>query len=1074
MSFNIADATEIALNVFGGLVSEPPASNCPEGSSPDNQDCQFWPGAVGSRAGLQKVFTSALGDVTVTYAKSYVDPLGIIRNLYLDSDGNLWVENVTASSGTVTLLMETTPGSYAKSITAFGREYIAISDKLHGADIPLQYDGTNLDRVTQDGPGSPPLIENVVIPATAMDVVGGFTLQRTTNVVLVNTATPHGLQVGYRAQISNVGHQAVNFISRIVVDNANTPGRATITLPDPHGLASGEYVEILYVPAAQLDPAAALSRQGEVVTAITAVVANPPLPGGHNLSPGGIFTISGAANASFNGTFVVRQVVDINTFTYIQAGADATTTGVLSINWPFTGPAVESLWQILSVPDANTFQVAINYPSGIWEDAGSPPTGSAGAVYKPWNGTFFVKEVIDAQTFTYFDPGPDGISADIGTVTPTGQSAPGEHQMQVLFLTRQGYVTKPSPPVRFIANGGQYLHVTDIPIGPANVRARILAFTGARGAAFYYIPVPAMLNGQTVSTATQVDDNTATEVTLDFSDNTLYAALAINIMGNNLPAQIVIDGALGFGYFGSRLITYGQRNRIQNLLNMAFDGGYFPSDVTMPTGWIGEGSPADPGGALTTDARFGQAWETDGGGGSIYQSFYLDAYGAPIATPRARYSARVWIKGTGSITLTISSVDTGFTSTVTLTGTSADGSFIDGAFNTQMPNEIPADMILSVEGTAGAIVDEISIIYTETPFLDRILYGSYVNNPEAFDGLSGKFGPANDTRKVMTFGLIRGALFLLTRDPTGRLHAVLDNGVTEPAGWSINELGTNCGCVSAFGLTVSQADDATGGGGEEWFAWASYAGARIFGGDQPWKISQEIQPDWNNINPAAALTIWACNDPLNRVIYFGLPVGVATAPNLIYPVDYKHLDTAYQIGQSGPIYRTQGGRMASGEFSRKWTRWNLTMNGAALMYRQDTSALYLNLFAGNGVDPATPGSPPEGGFGNTYILCPGQLTDDDFGQIFWYYVTYFFPSHQLEAVLGLGSHRKTLEYFQYLASGVGQLRVSFLCNALDNVWPLNCVRDLSLDPQFDIEHPGSSATGQRIAFKFEALPAGSV
>jgi hypothetical protein len=397
-----------------------------------------------------------------------------------------------------------------------------------------------------------------------------------------------------------------------------------------------------------------------------------------------------------------------------------------------------------------------------------------------------------------------------------------------------------------------------------------------------------------------------------------------------------------------------------------------------------------------------------------------------------------------------------------------------------MPNTIPVDMVFSLEGTTNSIVDEISIIYTDNPYLDRIEYGSYVNNPEAFDGLSGKFGPANDTRKIMDQGLIRGTLFLLTRDPSGRLHAIIDNGTTEPAGWTINEVAAGCGTVSAFALTVSQADDASGGGGEEWIAWVSGGNgkfsARIFGGDQPWKISQEIQPDFDAINPAAALTIWACNDPGSRVIYFGLPIGTATAPSLIYPVDYKNLDTAYQIGQSAPTYRGQGGRMNAGEYCRKWTRWNLTMNGAALMYRQDTDQLYITFFAGNGLYPNTgpDQSPPVDGFGNVYILCPNSMTDDDFGQIHPYYVTYFFPSHQLEAVLGLGTQRKMLEFFQYLAEGVGQLHIEFLCNSLTNVWPLDCVRDLSLDPQFDIEHPGSNATGQRIAFKFTGLPVGSI
>ena len=1067
MSYNVEEGSQLAINTFGGLITEVPPSNVPETGSPDNQDCQFWPGAVGSRFGLRRVF-AALGsppvDGTITYAKSFVDPLGVIRNLYLDSEGNMWVENISTSAGTAVLLTTTTPGSYAKSITAFGREYIAISDGLHGTDIPLQYDGTNLDRVTQDGPGAPPTVTNTIIAATSMTPgVAGFTMVRGfshPNVVEVYTATPHGLQVGYQALITGVSASPVNFISSLVINNEDAPGIATVTVSAPHGLKPGSFAILRDIgPEAIGGGLTNISRNGGFVIFGT----NTP----HNLSVGAVVLVTGCSDSSFNTFFTVSNILDAATFGALQADSDASATGgTVSIVWPVSSTeSAPAYFEVLAVPTDTSFQVAVSYSSGTW---------TTGDVFFAWDGTFFVTEVVNPTTFRYQQYGPDSATTDVGTVTPHGQISPGVHQMQVLFLTRQGYITKPSPPVQFIANGGQYLTVSDIPIGPSNIQARILAFTGALGASFYYIPVPAQVNGQVVSTATQIDHNTTTSVVLDFSDNTLYAALGINILGNNLPAQIILDGALGFTHFGSRLTTYGQRNRIQNLLNMSFDGGYFPSDPTMPTGWLAVGSPPDPGGILTTSGHYGDAWEINSGG-SIYQSFYLDAYGAPIATPRAQYTARAWIKGAGpTITLTISSATSGFTSSVTLAGISATGSWVEGDFSAAMPDSIPTDMILSLTGSISAIVDEISIIYTSNPYLDTVSYGSYVNNPEGFDGLSGKFGAANDTRKQMAFGLIRGTLFLLTRDPTGRLHAIIDNGTTEPAGWSVNQVATSCGCISAFGLTVSQADDASGGGGEEWIAWASYAGARIFGGDQPWKITQEIQPDWDTINPAAVTRVWACNDPYNRVIYFGLPVGTATAPSLIYPVDYKGLDTAFQIGQAAPVYRGQGGKMAAGEFCRKWTRWNLTMNGAALMYRQDSGQLFITFFAGNGLDPANPGSPPIGGFGNVYILCADAMTDDDFGQIRPYYVTYFFPSHILEQVLGIGTQRKMLEFFQYLATGVGELRVSFLCNSLTNVWPLNCIRDLSLDPQFDIEHPGSNATGQRIAFKFEGLPSGTV
>src|ERR1700748_1168717 len=76
----------------------------------------------------------------------------------------------------------------------------------------------------------------------------------------------------------------------------------------------------------------------------------------------------------------------------------------------------------------------------------------------------------------------------VGTVTPFGQAAPGIHQVRQSFLTRQGFLTRPSPWAQFIANGGQYLQISNLAIGPSNVVARIIEFTGALGALFYYIP----------------------------------------------------------------------------------------------------------------------------------------------------------------------------------------------------------------------------------------------------------------------------------------------------------------------------------------------------------------------------------------------------------------------------------------------------------------------------------------------------------------------------------------------------------------------------------------------------------
>ena len=183
MAFNAAGAVEIPLDIFGSLVTETTAPTLPPGVSPDCQDVQFVPGSVASRACLRKVFATPFPSggpasqvPTVVYGKSFVTPTGDIENLYFDSNGILWWEDFTNSPGTYTQLATSTPGSYCKSVTAFGREYIAISDGLHGQEVPLQWDGTNLDRVTQDGPGAPPTVQSVALPSVAMASVSSIVL----------------------------------------------------------------------------------------------------------------------------------------------------------------------------------------------------------------------------------------------------------------------------------------------------------------------------------------------------------------------------------------------------------------------------------------------------------------------------------------------------------------------------------------------------------------------------------------------------------------------------------------------------------------------------------------------------------------------------------------------------------------------------------------------------------------------------------------------------------------------------------------------------------------------------------
>ncbi len=1038
MAFNVTNAVQVPLELFGGLVTEPTPIALPLGVSPDCQDLAFKPGSVLSRPGLTKVFATPFGSVTVTYAKSYVDNSGNVKNLFLDSHGNLYMEDVTNTPGTYGMIGTVTPGSYAKSITAFGREYIAISDGFSGTDVALQYDGTNLDRVTTDGPGTSATVENFIIPGVATTGASPLSLQRISNVVTVHTAVPHGLKIGYQAQLTKFTAQAIGFVQTITINNEDAPGIASVEMNTPHGLAPNSFVTIQLVSSVTVGGLiTAVSRQGQVVTVTTTTA--------HGLVPGVNVTLVGVGTASFNTTAVVTAIPSPATFCFSQADVDATSSGGnAQLNWPIPDSGLPNYYEVIACPTTTNFQVNLQYADGIWV---------TGAVFMPWDGTFFVQTIPSTTSFTYQQNGQDGSSMDVGLVTPFGQISPGLHQMQTIYLTRQGYVTEPSPPVLFTANGGQYLKITKIPIGPPNVIARILAFTGAGGAYFFYIPVPAINNGQVVSTATQIQDNTTTgPVILDFSDNTLFASLGISIPGNNLAAQITIDSALGFAAYGDRLCTYGQRNCVNNLLNMSFDGGIIGTQIT---GWAGTGT--------LVAGHFSVAVQNP----SLTQSFYQDAYGGPIGLPNTLYRARAWMSG-GGCTVTISSTLGGFSISASLSP--GVGGWDEADFGGRTPDAIPSDTIISISGGFGT-VDHLSIIFAEEPFRNNTLFGSYVNNPEAFDGVSGVFG-VEDARKIMSVGIIRGSMNVLTQDPAGRLHVIQNNGVTEPAGWASNEVAANCGALSTFAMTVSQADDATAGGGEEWMAWASYSGARIFGGDQPWKISQEIQPTWSLINSATFLTAWALNDPVVRRIYFGVPLGdlepgvCASAPNKILVVDYKQLDSASQIAEAAPVHVTLSGKLIARDHARKWCPWNVKTNGAAQIYREAGGPLFTVFYAGNGFPP----NAVAGGCGNVFALCDQKLTDDCAGQIHPYYITAAFTNAEVEQALQLGGQRKLLKYLQWQVSGTGKWTVTPLIDSLNNPWPITATLPLRADPFYDDEWGGGQASGQRFFLKFTVNP----
>lgn len=191
---------------------------------------------------------------------------------------------------------------------------------------------------------------------------------------------------------------------------------------------------------------------------------------------------------------------------------------------------------------------------------------------------------------------------------------------------------------------------------------------------------------------------------------------------------------------------------------------------------------------------------------------------------------------------------------------------------------------------------------------------------------------------------------------------------------------------------------------------------------------------------------------------------------LIYVLNYRELDTAAQIAAAMPIHTSLSGKLVSTDHLRKWTRWNIPAVAGALMYREAGKTQPVFLYGEN-----------------AYTLDAAKLTDDDLGQIYPYYTTYFFVTHDLEGQLThvdpkgqktpLGSGRKLLAYLKaYIAAqaaqtpGTCRITITPFVDSLQNPWALVGVRTLINTPKFDLEWGGGMAQGDRIALQFASSP----
>jgi hypothetical protein len=579
-------------------------------------------------------------------------------------------------------------------------------------------------------------------------------------------------------------------------------------------------------------------------------------------------------------------------------------------------------------------------------------------------------------------PGEGPAAAD---ASAAGNISAGVHQVSVVFVTRQGFWTAPSPPVSWTAVGGKQVMLTNIPTGPANIVQRLLCFTGAGGADFFQVP----------ATMT-ISDNTTTTLTLDFDDTILLSGASMDY----LFAQVELPNQLGVIDYSERLFWWGERAKMDNWANITFDGGWDASGNGRPLGWTLDPTSGAGGSRESSDAVWGDAYRITGDGhtvarGMITQSSVTDPAGDPILAQNIDYSVRARIKRSsnlnqGTLRINCFSPSAGAIGAgLGITAVQATTSYVEYVAELTPPQtSIPNDMVLRVyaDGVPSPsgesfLVDNIEIFPTLQAQNASIIRASRALNAESYDGITGLLEVAeNNGQGIRAAFTLRNYLYFVKERS---LFATADDGVNEPDLWSIEEVSNKVGTPSVHGVGI----------GEEWVVIAGRAGLYLFDGGNPTKLSQEIQPTWDTINWQYGSRIWVQVDTEQKLILVGVPIGVATQPSQILALDYTE-------GFADPLLTM----LTSPGHGRKWTRWNIAANSCNLIERPNGTD---QIFFGN--NSAT---------GKILGRTPGTFTDDN-ATINSYYATAFLTRMPL-------SGRNLVGYATANVQGSGVLQVTGL------------------------------------------------
>jgi len=1019
-----------------------------------------------------RVFLTPNPPVNFNWIKTYQQNNGNIDSLLLDDAGILWQEDVIAAPGVLnSIFTAIEPHTFAKSVTFEDVEWIALSDLVNGTDMPRQWDGKNLDRVSQVGPGAPPSFSTtsvgntvvsitqapaVVFPTGPHDFItlgaGPVHLHGSTtpgNIVSIQPRTsfvrPADIVVG-----SNIVISGAPLLSGFNINNdpagITNPPFWTVTSIGPviSGNATSDWItfQAPFTGFFSINNISGVSIEGTLATLTT----SSQVP---NLEVGNQFTLAGTGGsppAGYDGTWTVFATPNASQLqiTSVARSSDVATYGFNLITG--TLPVVGQFVTVVgTLADDGTFNVSNAAIASVTPGSFtlSLPGNNVSSTGDSGSGTI-------SGTIFKFDPLRIVGNRSTGTIVTAGVIGSGIRRGVVMFETRSAGITQPSPYAEFTVTGSvSTLNAAQIPIGPPDTIRRIVAFTGANGGNYFYIdqPVTVTDNGQKVTyTSTIIPDNTSTSATFTFPDAILLAGIAIDVQGNNLFAQRELGSSIGFLSYSSRLFAWGEQNKVQNFLNLSFDGGYNPPDF-LPLGWTVDQTNGD-GGTLAVSPQFGNSYLIANATGSpqalygmIEQGAYTNQLGTPIIKSNTRYSVRITARSpsltpSGNLVVDLFSPQLAqiFGSfSIPLASMGSTMTIFTGELLTQAQQFgiVPKDLLLRVYASAlpnggNVEIDRVEPFPTDEPVFATSFTASYADNPQGFDGVTGNTGPNQNQQPIRGGAEMFDLLYALKERS---IFSTSDNGVTEPAFWNWREVSQQVGTIGIHSYDY----------GEEWLVTACRPGIYFFNGGAPLKISQEFQTVWDAINWKYGYTIWVRNDVVNKRILVGIPLptgpgtksfpylpefpanAAPTTPNVVLTINYRELSSGMALAETGPIKSGYSGRILSPEPARKTSFWNIRSPYADFVNRGNNET---PLFICTGYADS-----------KVFALDEDELDDDGLA-INSFYLTYGFTKAEMQDAKGLGLHRMLADYMTTLAVGTGDLNIWIYPESPQNDLPI--------------------------------------